>query len=273
MENIAFSVLLPVYHGNTADEFAVALNSILKQTLPANEVVIVQDGPVNDAITAQLQQLSSYPDIKIIRLPENLGIGPALNEGLKHCTCGWVARMDADDIAIPQRFEKTMQWLHTQSPRPDLVGAYYAEWQPGKKEFIRNVPLLFSKILAFSKYRNPHSHPTVFYRKAAVMEAGGYKNYFFAEDWYLWLRMFKKGFTSANMPEVLVYTETRNYSRRLGARALKNDYLLFINLYKERLIGLHHLLANLLVRTVVRLLPTTLAYSFYQKILRRAAKN
>lgn len=272
MEKLQFSVLLPVYHGNTADEFTIALNSILSQTLPADEIVIVQDGPVNEGISAQLAELKKQSQIKIITLSLNTGVGNALNEGLKHCSFEWVARMDSDDNAQPDRFEKTVEYIN-QHPDLDLVGAYYAEKPPEGKAYVRKVPLTFDKIKSFSKYRTPHSHPTVFYKKTAVQDAGGYKNFYFAEDWYLWLRMFKKGYTSANIPVMLVYAQTQNYVRRLGISALQNDYKAISKLWKEGLIGFHHFLFNIFVRAIVRLLPISLANTFYKNYLRSATKN
>lgn len=270
--NFQFSVLLPVYHGNTTHEFTVALNSILSQSLPANEIIIIQDGPVEEGITAQLAELKKQTEIKVISIAINTGVGNALNEGLKHCSYEWVARMDADDKAEPNRFEETMAYIK-QYPEIDLVGTYYAERPPQGKTYVRKVPLVFNKIKSFAMYRTPHSHPTVFYKKTAVLDAGGYKNFHFAEDWYLWLRMFKKGYTSANIPKMLVYAQNQNYVRRLGVNALQNDYKAIRQLWEEGLIRAHHFLFNIFVRAIVRLLPTSLANKFYKNYLRSAAKN
>lgn len=272
MGNFQFSVILPVYHGNTADEFTVSLNSILSQTLPATEIVIVQDGPVDDGIAMQLAELRKQEGIKVIALPVNSGLGNALNQGLKYCSYNWVARMDADDIALPNRFEETIAYIQ-QHPDLDLVGAFYAEKSPMGKAYVRKVPITFAQVLRFSKFRNPHSHPTVFYKKQAVEDAGGYKNFYFAEDWYLWLRMFKRGYKSANINKVLVYAQAQNYMRRLGFKALKNDVNAMSQLLKEGLIGFHHFLFNIFVRAIVRLLPIGLANTFYKKYLRSAAKS
>ncbi len=270
--NYQFSVLFPVYHGNTTHEFTIALNSILSQTLPANEIIVVQDGPVEDGISIQLAELRKQAKIKVITLPINTGVGNALNEGLKHCTNEWVARMDADDKAELNRFEDTIAFIK-QHPEIDLVGSYYGERQPKGKTYVRKVPLVFNKIRRFSKYRTPHSHPTVFYKKTTVLDAGGYKNFYFAEDWYLWLRMFEKGYTSANIPKILVYAQNQNYVRRLGVKALQNDYKAIKQLWEEGFIRAHHFLFNIFVRTIVRLLPIIWAKKIYKNYLRSEAKN
>ena len=134
--NFQFSVLLPVYHGNTTHEFTVALNSILSQSLPANEIIIIQDGPVEEGISAQLAELKKQTEIRVISIAINTGVGNALNEGLKHCSYEWVARMDADDKAEPNRFEETMSYIK-QYPEIDLVGTYYAERPPQGKTYVR----------------------------------------------------------------------------------------------------------------------------------------
>jgi len=272
LDGFDFSVLMPVYIGNTGEEVGNALKSMLNQTLHAKEIVIVQDGPVNDDVAAILSDISVYPEVKLIHLEKHLGIGPALSEGIKRCSFEWIARMDADDIAFPTRFEETVNYLDN-NPGLSLVGTYYAEKSAKGKNFVRKVPAGFSKIISFSKFRNPHSHPTVFFKKADIQAAGGYKNFYFAEDWYLWLRMFKRGYKSANIPKVLVYTQSQNYSRRLGIRALVNDIKAISVFLKEELIGFHHFIANVLVRIVVRLMPLRLARVIYQNYLRSVAKD
>lgn len=258
--------------GNTGQEVGNALKSLLNQTLHAKEIVIVQDGPVTDEVAVILSEIAAYPEVKLIRLEKHLGIGPALAEGIKNCSCDWIARMDADDIAYATRFEETVRFLQS-NPGVSLVGTYYAEKSDKGKNFVRRVPTVFSRIISFAKFRNPHSHPTVFYKKTDIEAAGGYKNFYFAEDWYLWLRMFKKGYKSANIPKVLVYTQSQNYSRRLGVRALVNDIKAISVFLKEGLIGFHHFIANVLVRIVVRLMPLKLARMIYQNYLRSVAKD
>ncbi len=272
MANFQFSVLLPVYHGNTPHEFTVALNSILSQTYPATEVVIVQDGPVDEGIAQQLSVLKSDQGVKVVELSRNMGLGTALNEGLKHCSYEWVARMDADDKSVPTRFEVTVNYILA-NPYFDLVGAYYAEQQPNGKDFIRKVPVDFDGVLSFSGYRNPHSHPTVFYKKSAVQEAGGYVNFYFAEDWYLWLRMFKTGSQSGNIPQILVYAQAQNYSRRLGLAAVRNDFRAIRGFCKEGLITHQQYLLGIFVRALVKLLPDGWAGKFYKNYLRSATKH
>lgn len=270
--NFQFSVLLPVYHGNTPDEFTVALNSILSQTLPATEIVIVRDGPVVEGISLQLETLINTPNVKVVELPKNMGLGTALNEGLKHCSYEWVARMDADDKSQPDRFEVTVNYI-VANPELDLVGSYYAEQHPKGKDFVRKVPLDFDGVLAFSGYRNPHSHPTVFYKKSAVQEAGGYVNFYFAEDWYLWLRMFKSGSQSGNIPKVLVYAQSQNYSRRLGLTSVRNDFKAIGGFCKEGLITHQQYLLGIFVRALVKLLPDGWAGKFYKNYLRSATNH
>lgn len=272
MANFEFSVLLPVYHGNTPHEFAVALNSILSQTLPATEIVIVRDGPVDEAISQQLIQLRSTLNVKVVELPQNMGLGTALNEGLKHCSYEWVARMDADDKSLPNRFEETVNYIISH-PEFDLVGSYYAEQQPNGKDFVRKVPQDFEGVLSFSGYRNPHSHPTVFYKKSAVQKAGGYVNFYFAEDWYLWLRMFKAGSQSGNIPKVLVYAQSQNYSRRLGLASVRNDFKAIGGFCKEGLITHQQYLLGIFVRALVKLLPDGWAGKFYKNYLRSATNH
>jgi glycosyltransferase involved in cell wall biosynthesis len=100
-----FSLLLPVYAGDQAGALdAALLSATAGQTLPPSQVVLVQDGPVDAALAGVLDQWAQQPEVTLVRLPENRGIAAALNAGLTACRYGIVARLDADDVALPDRF-------------------------------------------------------------------------------------------------------------------------------------------------------------------------
>ena len=98
-----FSVLMSIYHGEEPGHFRESIKSIFQQTLMPPEVVLVCDGPLTDALDTIIEEYQElYPDLlKVVRLPQNGGLGKALNEGLRHCRYELIARMDADDIAYP----------------------------------------------------------------------------------------------------------------------------------------------------------------------------
>jgi len=110
-----FSVLLSLYVKEKPQFLRECLESLKNQTLPATEIVMVYDGAITTELEEVVTQFITILPIKIIRLPQNVGLGKALNEGLKHCSYNWVFRMDSDDICLPNRFEKQVIFI-TQHP-------------------------------------------------------------------------------------------------------------------------------------------------------------
>ena len=117
-----FSVLLSLYHKESPLFLRQSLTSIFTQTLLPIEVVLVEDGPLTDELYVIIEESTiRHPELKVVSLPSNQGLGKALNEGLKHCSYDLVARMDTDDIAKPDRFEKQMA-VFLEHPEIDVVG-------------------------------------------------------------------------------------------------------------------------------------------------------
>ena len=124
-----FSVLLSVYYKESYSAFCKSLDSIFTQTTCPDEVILVEDGPLGSDLNDIISEYSAkYPTLKIIPLPTNQGLGKALNEGLKHCSYDIVARMDTDDIAKPDRFEKQLAVFEKYSDI-DVVGAWIDEFE------------------------------------------------------------------------------------------------------------------------------------------------
>ena len=111
MEHQKFSVAMCVYGGDNAEWFQVAVNSVLNQIVPPDEVVLVVDGPVPDTLGSVICGYEQMPQFKVIRLAENQGHGNARRISLENCTYDLVALMDADDISVPERFEKQLAWF------------------------------------------------------------------------------------------------------------------------------------------------------------------
>ena len=105
-----FSVLLSVYKKEQPAYLRECLDSLFTQTLMPDEIVLVKDGPLTDELDRTIDEyVQLHPELKVVALPQNRGLGCALNEGLKHCSFSLVARMDTDDIAKPERFEKQIR--------------------------------------------------------------------------------------------------------------------------------------------------------------------
>ena len=149
-----FSVLLSLYCKENPAYLRQSLDSVFGQTLPPDEVVLVEDGPLTAALYAVVEEYArKYPALKVVPLPENVGLGRALNEGLKHCSHELVARMDTDDIAIPDRFERQSA-VFTKNPDVDVTSAWI-------KEFIDNP----QHILSIKKIPEKHWEIMLYARK------------------------------------------------------------------------------------------------------------
>ena len=232
-----FSVLLSVYHKENASYFNAALLSIENQTFTPDQIVIVKDGP----LSFELEQVivmhtkSSSISYTVVALEKNVGLGTALNEGIKYCRYEWIARMDSDDIMLPDRFEKQFSFLKKHS-NVDVLGGWICEFDDNPQQCARKrkVPSSYGEIVKFAKYRNPMNHVTVIFRSSVVKSVGGYLPMNGFEDYYLWMRMLKSGKYFANIPDVLVKVRTGKdmIRRRQGWRYAMDELALEKAAYK-----------------------------------------
>ncbi len=137
------SVLMSIYSGDNPKYLYAAIESIISQTRPPDEIVVVKDGPLTNELSRIIKQWQQKrPGLfKVVSLTENRGLGVALQEGLKACSYDIVARMDADDISSPDRFEKQLRFLQD-NPDVAVVSSWMAcfEDNPDNIVFIRQMP-------------------------------------------------------------------------------------------------------------------------------------
>jgi glycosyltransferase involved in cell wall biosynthesis len=267
-----FSVLMSVYTKDDPNALNEALNSVtINQTLPPKEVIIVKDGPLNEALDAVLEKFknSGFP-CKIISLMTNRGLAIALNEGLKHCRYEWVARMDSDDIALPDRFEKQCAFL--QKYDVDVLGGWIEEYdhQTGSTIWIRKVPLSHQEILRFMRRRSPFNHVTVMYKKESILRVGGYEPGMM-EDFVLWLKLARAHAVFANIDNILVKVRSGEdmLVRRRGMRYAKEEWILAYTAYQMHVWPLSLALTNAVSRSMLRLLPKRLIKKVYNRLRKK----
>lgn len=274
-----FSVLASLYH----KENPVYLDSCLKsiwdnQNLKPNEIVLVLDGPIGGELTACVQNWQSKigETLKIIALPQNVGLGKALNEGLKHCSYDWVFRMDTDDICTADRFEKQAAFIQ-QHPDVVLFSGQVMEFDQDISDanVLKAVPLTYEEIKEFAKKRCPFNHMTVAYKREVILALGGYQHHLFMEDYNLWLRVIGNNHKVANLPDVLLYARVGNgmHARRKGFEYIKSEKQLLD--LKKQLKLQNPLYANMLflVRSAFRLLPANMLGKIYNSFLRKDIKK
>lgn len=275
MEKQNFSVSMCVYGGDDPVWFKTAVDSILNQTVVPDEVALVVDGPVPDALDAVIRDYEAMACFKVVRLPENRGHGEARRASLAACSNELVALMDADDISLPDRFERQLS-LFAQQPELDIVGGIIKEFidTPDNVVGVREVPCEDGDIKEYMKTRCPMNQVTVMFRKSSVEKAGGYQDWFNEEDYYLWLRMALAGMTFANLPDNLVNVRVgkQMYQRRGGWKYFNSEAKLQNWMLKNRVIGPVTWAINVAKRLVVQvLLPNRLRGWVFRKFARKAA--
>ena len=199
-----YSVLMSLYKKEKPEYLRLAVDSMLNQTVKPDEIVLVEDGPLTDELYAVLDE---YGDkLTRVRNEKNLGLGLALNVGLKACRNELVARMDTDDISKPERCEKQLKRFE-ERPELAIVGAWVDEFTVSPEHVVstRAVPTDSEDIYNFAKKRSAFNHPTVMYRKSAVLAQGGYSDLRRNQDVDLFGRMLFAGCKAENVGEALLW--------------------------------------------------------------------
>lgn len=216
---IKFSVIMAVYNGDHSKYFEMAVKSLLQQTYLPTEIIIVIDGFINNSLEEIIKKYEKEELFIFIRLDENKGLANALNVGIENAKYEYIARMDADDICVVDRFEKQLNFLQSHQ-NIDVLGTFVTEINENNqiiKEIVK-VPILHEDILSLMKKRNPMIHPSVMFKKNFFKKAGGYRNdLLLAEDYQLWHQGFMKKCNFANIPEVgLMFRRTSDFYKRRG---------------------------------------------------------
>jgi glycosyltransferase involved in cell wall biosynthesis len=270
-----FSLLLPVYRGDDPGHVTRAFHSTVHDQLRRpDEVVVVQDGLITPELASALERLESGSPVPVrrLRLHHNVGLAQALQCGLSACSHEVVARMDADDISLPHRFAVQMPVIEAGA---DLVGSAMVEFgQEGagyaetvRQDRLRVPPLGPRAIGAAARLRSPFNHPTVIYRRSAVLEAGGYRDLPLLEDYWLFSRMIAAGAQVANVAEPLVLyrVDAGSYERRGGLRLLRSELGLQRRLHREGFTTSREMARNLMVRGGYRVVPVQLRRAAYRR--------
>lgn len=269
-----FTVILPVYKNDKPEDLYVAVESISeKQTVKPDEILIVIDGPIPERLVIVINELCNrISNIRVLRQPVNKGLGFTLQKGIENATYEIVARMDSDDISYPERFEKQLKVFET-NPTLSLVGGTITEFIDSPQNIVgrRIVPQLHDEICSYMKSRCPFNHVTVMYKRSDVLKAGNYQDWFWNEDYYLWIRMMMAGCKFANISDPLVNVRVGKdmYARRGGINYFKSEAGIQRYMYRHRLISLSRYAVNVAIRFIVQvLMPNNIRGFVFQKLFR-----
>jgi glycosyltransferase involved in cell wall biosynthesis len=266
----SFSLLVSVYDGDHPDYLRRALRSAVDdQTVRPDQVVIVRDGPVRDELAECLDDFSKRSPVPVTFVPieRNGGLGPALDRGLAASWYDVIARMDADDVAMPHRFEVQLPLIEA----ADIVGSGLLEFVADTDDVVgqRVPPVGADEIARFARVHDPFNHPTVVYRRSAVFSAGGYGDLPLMEDYALFARMLQSGARAVNVAEPLVFYRVgaTAFKRRGGLALLRSEVRLQREFLRTGFTSPAEFARNVLVRGGYRLIPWWLRRAVYRPML------
>jgi glycosyltransferase involved in cell wall biosynthesis len=229
---------MSIYKKENPKYFVESLDSMVNQTLLPDEIVIVKDGELTGELEKIIREyVDRYPELfNIIPLKENVGLGRALDEGIKYCRNELVARMDTDDISLPERCELQVK-LFNEKPELAIVGTMIDEFSVNPKNIIssRVVPTTNDEIYKFMKRRSPFNHPTVMYKKSEVIRCGGYGKMRRKQDLDLFSRMINNGCKAQNIEKSLLLFRSNedNFKRRKSWSYCKSYIVVQLEIWKR----------------------------------------
>lgn len=268
-----FSVLMSLYIKEKAEYFDECMQSMLRQTVLPTEIVIVFDGPITEELKQVVEKYKSNNPgwIKTVENEKNKGLGLALADGVPVCSYELIARMDTDDIAREDRFEKQLNMFLT-DPELDICGSHIIEFEGQIANVLskRKVPIKHADIANYQKQRSAFNHMTVMFKKSTVLRAGNYEHCPLMEDDMMWIRMLIAGAKCANIDDYLVYART-GYAmiERRGGWA----YFLKYRSGRKKILDTGYVskwdyVKTVWVQLVVALMPKRLRLFVFTKLLR-----
>lgn len=274
-----YSVLMSIYKNEKPAFLKTAMDSMWKQTVPTNDFVLMCDGPLTPELDAVIGEMErEHAELHVVRFPENRGLGHALQIGVKECKNELIARMDSDDISRPDRCEKEL-CVFANHPELAVVGAVIEEFTeiepdsfvPSAINSKRVVPEMTEQIVEFAKKRNPFNHPSVMFRKSAVLAVGNYQDVRYMQDYYLWTRMLIAGYKGYNIQEPLVWmrADSKLFKRRSGKLYREIQINLFKYMRDHDFISGSQYILSCVLRVGSSIAPNWLRKYLFMRFLRK----
>ncbi|EKT63118.1 glycosyl transferase family protein [Providencia alcalifaciens Dmel2] len=264
-----FILLMSLYDKEVPSYLKECFNSIIYNTVQPEKLIIIYDGPINVQLNNVVNEYRSKISIDVLKLKNNVGLGKALNYGLKHCDYDWVFRMDTDDYCLPDRFEKQIKYIQD-NPDVVLLGSSTEEFDSNleKSLGLRNPPTSHNEILHYAKKRNPFNHMTVAFRKDVIQQVGGYQHHLYMEDYNLWIRVIAAGHQVANLSDVLVNVRGGDsmIKRRKGLVYIKSELRLAKLKIEQKIDTPINAYLTFMLRSIPRLLPTSILSQVYKNL-------
>jgi glycosyltransferase involved in cell wall biosynthesis len=268
-EELLVSALLPVHAGLDPAHLRRCLDSVADQTRPPDELIVVEDGPLADEHARVIAEAEAGP-LTLVRvaLEQNGGAGLANGAGLTQARGRWIAKIDADDICLPERIERQLAFVDATGV--DACSTWLEEFDAdeGHVTAIRKVPTTHEAIARGMRMNNPLNHPSSFYRRDVALRAGGYPELRFMQDYDMFARMLVGGARFANMelPLVRFRADATMFRRRTSQAMNHCEWELQHNLRRYGLVNTPRMWFNLMARFTVRRLPPALLRAAYRRL-------
>ncbi|MGD1820444.1 MAG: glycosyltransferase [Pleomorphochaeta sp.] len=266
-----YSVLMTVYFNDSPTFLIMAIDSMLKQTKVTNDFVLVLDGELPDSLNEVIDSYrNKYNVFNILQLPKNVGLGSALNAGLGICKNNLIARLDADDISLPNRCELQQKEFILNSQLV-IVGSDMYEFENDDNNCIsiKKMPSTKKQILRYAKTRNPFNHSTVMFKKDFIIEMGGYSSRRRSQDVELFSKIVFNNYDTMNINKPLVKFRMGD-SRIIRKKNWENiisDLSVYKSFYNKKYINLFHYLKVIIMQVVFFILPVKLSKFLYSKLI------
>jgi glycosyltransferase involved in cell wall biosynthesis len=260
MTDFSVSVLMSLYFKEKPQYLREALDSLLQQTDPPQEIVIICEGDLSAELSSILQEYKGkFPPgtFKAIQ-SKTKGFAQCLNEGLVACSNEWIARFDTDDICLPERIEKQKKHLLA-NPGVVLSSAPLMEFDESMTTLtgIRMVPLTHEEVYTKGKWKCPFNHPSTIYKKDVALKLGGYPLVKANEDYAFFSKFLAEGYKASNYPEPLVKARTGAglIARRRGRKYLKGELESLRYMKNIGYLNTYQYSVHVIIKRIIRLLP------------------
>lgn len=268
-----FSVLMSVYVKERPEFLRESLASVAASSVLPAEVVLVEDGPITEALRAVIDAARDTLNIVSVPLARNVGLPGALNAGLAACQHELVARFDTDDLCVPERFEKQLVFM-ANHPEVAALGTAIQEFDlaTGEKLGLRAPPPDHAELVRYARLSSPLNHPSVMFRRSAVLAAGAYPAHMTVafEDYALWVNLVLAGHQLASLPQVLVYMRAgaAQAMRRRGLRYARQEIAFARQFRRAGFLNTWQCLRFIALRVPVRFLPKAHVVALYRRFAR-----
>ena len=265
-KNLKISCLGSVYYGSNLEEVKLSIKSLLKGIEMPEEIILVIDGKIKKNLEFYLENLKKNKIIKLVYLQKNIGLGLALNMGLKECKYDLICRFDTDDISLSNRIVESKK-AFINNPNLDIFGSQIIEFIDSRNKFVKcnfkKVPFSNSTIKRVLEFRNSINHPSVVFKRNSIIKLGGYENLLFFEDYHLWLKARKNNyqFKNCSIPLVMMRRESHS-NRRTGFNYVQKEFKFYKVALEQSLLNIFSII-YIPFRLITRLLPANLDFIYY----------